>query len=202
MDATAVRGEGFNPPEVLDLIARAQKGDNAAFDEIIGRYQRYVFNLIYQHLGSTDELEDIAQEVFLRVFKFIRKFRGDSSLESWIYKIILNYCRTQARRKRFLSRFVVSTHPPPPQEEKSFDIVADYPDPTKDPALAVEDQRTVESILSALEALPQIYRDILIMREINELSYDEIAKILGISVGTVKSRIARARELIRQRVIL
>lgn len=192
----------YNTAEVGALIERCQTGDLHAFDDLIERYQRYVFNLIYQHLGDNGELEDVAQEVFLRIFKFIRKYRGQASLESWIYKIVLNYCRTHARRRSVLARFFAPLAGAKSDEDQAFEILESLPDSTYDPAKTVEQRRVAGDILNAVRALPAIYRDILVMREVNELSYEEISDILGISIGTVKSRISRARELVRQKVKL
>ena len=190
----------YNSPEVSDLILRCQAGDRQAFDALVARYQRYVFNLVYQHLGEVDELDDVAQEVFLRVYKFIRKYRGNASLESWIYKIVLNYCRTHARRRAVFSRLFFHSPPAQSEEERSFDILDTLADLSQDPAAQIEQRLVAGEIIGAVRSLPQIYRDILIMREVNELSYEEIAEILEISIGTVKSRISRARDLVRQKV--
>lgn len=192
----------YNPPEVNDLILLCQAGDRQAFDALVARYQRYVFNLIYQHLGQADELEDVAQEVFLRIYKFIRKYRGNASLESWIYKIVLNYCRTHARRRAIFNRHFWQPQAADSQDERSFEILDTLPDLSHDPARTVEHRVIAQDILAAVRSLPAIYRDILIMREVNELSYEEIAEILEISIGTVKSRISRARDLVRQKVKL
>jgi RNA polymerase sigma-70 factor (ECF subfamily) len=192
----------YNSPEVSALIVRCQGGDRLAFDELIGRYQRYVFNLVYQHLGRTDDLDDVAQEVFLRIFKFIRKYRGNASLESWIYKIVLNYCRTFARRRSMLTRIFGVQSSSREGEERSYELLDSVPSETYDPAKTIEQRRLAEDIMSAVHGLPDIYRDILIMREVNELSYEEIAQILTISIGTVKSRISRARDLVRAKVKL
>jgi RNA polymerase sigma-70 factor (ECF subfamily) len=191
----------FNTPEVSALIVRCQAGELAAFDTLVGRYQRYVFNLIYQHLGNVDELDDVAQDIFLRIYKFIRKYRGNASIESWIYKIVLNYCRTHARRRAMFTRLFVQ---PTVQEseDKSWSIFDNLADSQYDPAQQIEARTLAQDIIAAVRVLPPIYRDILIMREVNELSYEEIAEILGISIGTVKSRISRARDLVRQKVQL
>lgn len=192
----------YNSQEVSDLILRCQAGDRLAFDELVSRYQRYVFNLIYQHMGSIDEIEDVAQEIFLRIYKFIRKYRGNASIESWIYKIVLNYCRTHARRRSTFARMFVPVTAANRDDERSFDILDSLPDANYDPAKMVEQRRIAQDIMGAVRALPEIYRNILIMREVNELSYEEVAEILGISIGTVKSRISRARDLVRQKVRL
>jgi RNA polymerase sigma-70 factor, ECF subfamily len=190
----------YNSPETSALIERCQTGDRDAFDQLVARYQRYVFNLVYQHLGRTDDLEDVSQEVFLRVYKFIRKYKGTASLESWIYKIVLNYCRTHARRKSVLARIFGFTPGRSSEEERSFEVLDTLPAETYDPAKAIEQRRQADDIMQAVRALPDIYRDVLVMREVNELSYEEIAQILGISLGTVKSRISRARDLVRSKV--
>lgn len=192
----------YNSAEVSALIVRCQAGDRPAFDELVARYQRYVFNLIYQHLGRSDDLDDVAQEVFLRIFKFIRKYRGNASLESWIYKIVLNYCRTFARRRSTWARIFGVQANTRGDEERTYELLDSVPSETYDPAKTVEQRRLAEDILEAVHSLPDIYRDILIMREVNELSYEEIAQILGISIGTVKSRISRARDLVRAKVKL
>jgi RNA polymerase sigma-70 factor (ECF subfamily) len=192
----------YNSAEVSALIVRCQGGDRLAFDELISKYQRYVFNLIYQHLGRSDDLEDVAQEVFLRIFKFIRKYRGNASLESWIYKIVLNYCRTFARRRSMLTRIFGIQTSSREGDERSYELLDSVPSETYDPAKTIEQRRIAEDILSAVHGLPDIYCDILIMREVNELSYEEIAQILSISIGTVKSRISRARDLVRAKVKL
>jgi RNA polymerase sigma-70 factor (ECF subfamily) len=189
----------YNSAEVSHLIVRCQTGDRQAFDELVAKYQRYVYNLIYQHLGRTDDLEDVAQEVFLRLYKFIRKYRGNASLESWIYKVVLNYCRTHARRRSTFTR-IFGMVPNSNGEERGFEVLDTLASETYDPAKTVEQRVQAEDIMCAVRSLPPIYSDILIMREVNELSYEEIAQILDISIGTVKSRISRARDLVRGKV--
>ena len=193
----------YNSAEVSSLITRCQSGDREAFDELVARYQTYVFNLSYQHLGRSDDLDDVAQEIFLRIFKFIRKYRGNASLESWIYKIVLNYCRTHARRRSMINRLLIPGQAAAKQDqERTFEVIDTLPASTYDPAKTAEQRQIAEGIIAAVRGLPGIYCDILIMREVNELSYEEIAQILGISIGTVKSRISRARDLVRQRIKL
>ncbi len=190
----------YNSPEVSAIITRCQAGEREAFDELVARYQRYVFNLVYQHLGDHGDMDDVAQEVFLRIYKFIRKYRGDASIESWIYKIVLNYCRTHARRRSAWTRLFMPSSGPNAEEEHTYEVLDTLADSTYDPAKTVEQRRLADDIMGAVRALPEIYRNILIMREVNELSYEEIADILGISIGTVKSRISRARDLVKMKV--
>jgi RNA polymerase sigma-70 factor, ECF subfamily len=192
----------YNSAEVSELITRCQAGEREAFDHLVARYQRYVFNLVYQHLGDQGDMDDVAQEVFIRIYKFIRKYRGDASLESWIYKIVLNYCRTHIRRRASWTRLLIPFGGSRPEEERSYEVLDSLPDNTYDPAKTTEQRRLADDILAAVRALPDIYRNIMVMREVNELSYEEIAEILGISIGTVKSRISRARDLVKMKVKL
>lgn len=190
----------FNPSEVNELIIRCQRGERAAFDELITRYQRYIFNLIYQHLGKTQDIEDIAQEVFIRIFRFIKKYRGEASFESWIYKIVLNYCRSYVRRRAMINRlFFIPLERA--DDERSVDFIENQPSAQENPMDLIEHRRIAENIIAEVRKLPSIYKDILIMREVNGLSYEEISTILGISIGTVKSRISRARAMIRDKVV-
>ncbi|MCD6119248.1 sigma-70 family RNA polymerase sigma factor [bacterium] len=191
----------YNATEMNELIAKCQLGEREAFDELITRYQRYIFNLIYQHLGSNVDIEDIAQEVFVRIFRFIKKYRGEASFESWVYKIVLNYCRSYARRRSMLNRlFFVPVERD--DENRSIDIIDAQAGKENNPMKLIEHQRIANDILDELRKLPAIYKDVLIMREVNELSYEEISEILDISIGTVKSRISRARSMIRDKVKL
>jgi len=181
-----------------DLIARCQEGDRQAFDELVARYQRYVFNIIYQHLGPTDQLEDIAQEVFLRIFKFIGSFRREASLESWIYKVTLNYIRSHLRKQSLQRRMLIQERA---NDDDGPELLERLPATRHaDPAETIVPQQIAEQIRKAVYSLKPIYRDVLIMRELQEMSYQEIADILGISIGTVKSRISRARELVREMI--
>jgi len=136
------------------------------------------------------------------VFKFIGRYRGQASFETWLYKVALNYIRTHQRRRSLLGRFFLELPERTDDSGKSFDMIAHLSDDTKDPARSDEHRRVVEEIMNVVRHLPSMYRDVLIMREVNELSYDEISAILGVSMGTVKSRLNRAREMVRRQVTL
>jgi RNA polymerase sigma-70 factor (ECF subfamily) len=197
-----VKPASYNLPEVDEILARCTAGDLDAFDALIARFQRYVFNIIYQHLGNSDEVDDIAQEVFLRVFKFIGHYHQQASFETWLYKVTLNYIRTHQRRKSLLGRFFMEVPERTDEEGKAFDTVSSLADSTEDPAHSMEHKRVAEEIMDIVYRLPQMYREVLIMRDVSDLSYDEIAGVLGLSPGTVKSRLNRARELVRRKVKL
>jgi len=193
-----------NPPEVEEIISRCQAGEIEAFDRLVERYERFVFNIVYQHVGAGEEVEDIAQEIFLRIFRFIKKFRRDCSLETWIYKVALNCIRSYRKRQSLFFRIFVHR----PKDNESSDQSPPY-----ETMLGMgghqareadwhENEMIVHEIIAAVRSLPPMFREVFLMREIEGYSYEEIAKIIGISTGTVKSRLNRARELLRRKVKL
>jgi RNA polymerase sigma-70 factor (ECF subfamily) len=177
--------------EDFRLIRAFKAGNHRAFEELVRKYQRQVASIVYLTLGSREEVQDISQEVFVRVHRSIDKFEFDASFFSWIYRITVNLCIDELRRKRvkralsldFLAESTVE------KEKKS-----------KDQVLAsdgVMDDEKREVVLAALQKISQEHRQVIILREYEELSYAEIASYLGISVQAVKSRIFRAREELR-----
>jgi RNA polymerase sigma-70 factor, ECF subfamily len=178
--------------EDFRLVRAFKAGDRKAFEELVRRYQRQVANIIYLTLGSREEVQDIAQEVFIRVYRSIEKFEFDASFFSWIYRITVNLCIDELRRKKikrtlsldFLAEGALET------EKKSKDVIL-----ASDGVLNDEKR---EIILDALQRISEEHRQVIILREYEELSYAEIASFLGISIQAVKSRIFRAREDLRE----
>jgi RNA polymerase sigma-70 factor (ECF subfamily) len=181
------------------LIARLRARELAAFEELVAHFQRPVYSLCLRLLGDAEEARDAAQETFLKVYRGLSKFRGESGLKTWIYRIAINQAMNQQRWWRRRHR----------DETVSLDIARGESDvtpgqllPGKDASpeqLAIANERE-QRIARALGEIKQEYRVALILREIEELSYEEIAETLAISIGTVKSRIARGREELRRRV--
>jgi RNA polymerase sigma-70 factor (ECF subfamily) len=179
--------------------ARAQEclaGDEAARTRLVTDHQRMVYQLSLHLLSDPQEALDLSQEVFLRVFRTLGQFRGQSALRTWIYRIVVTQASNRRRwwRRRHQSQQValdehVASH-------------GDLPDmrPLAKPDLAAEQHETVRQVWKALDRLPFDQRAILVLREIDGLSYDEIATSLGVAVGTVKSRLARAREHLREQL--
>ncbi len=169
------------------LVRAFQEGDEKAFEEIVRRYQRQVANIVYLTMGGRAEVEDLTQEVFLRVYRSIGRVNVGQSLFSWIYRIALNLCIDELRRRKFKRILALET------AEESSD---------RSPALqeatgASDDVMTQErklQILSALGKLTPAHRTALVLREYEDMSYREIADALQITEQAVKSRIFRARE--------
>jgi len=182
-----------------DLISRLRARDLDAFEELVGHFERPVYALCFRLLGDAEEARDAAQETFLKVYRGLGGFRGEAGLKTWIYRIAVNQAMNQQRWWRRRHR----------DETISLDITRGQSDTTIGDSLpgrgrspeaqAISSERE-RQVMSALDEIKQEYRVALILREIEELSYEEIAETLGISIGTVKSRIARGREELRRRV--
>ena len=170
-----------------ELVARARQGDEAAFEQLVLRHQRYVFNLAYRVLGDYTEAEDITQEAFVRVWRGLSGFRGQARFTTWLYRIVHNLC---LNRLPGLQRELLQTEP---VEE----VLAD-PGPSPADLFAVREQMAF--LHAQMDRLPEKYRLVLTLRYLQHLSYDEIAAALEMPMGTVKTHIHRARRLLRERL--
>jgi RNA polymerase sigma-70 factor (ECF subfamily) len=175
------------------LVQRCAAGDEDACAALVDEHQRLVYQLALHLLGDHDEALDLSQEVFLRVFRTIHRFRGQSALRTWIYRIAINQARNRMRwwrRRRRGQQVSLDDH-----------VRAHGELPTESAAASPErvyrQKEVAGRIWQALEVLPFDQRTAIVLREIDGLSYDEIAFSLGVAVGTVKSRLARARESLR-----
>ena len=174
------------------LIERCTAGDEAACAELVDEHQRMVFQLAMNLLGDRDEALDLSQEVFLRVFRTIHRFRGHSSLRTWIYRIAVNQARNRHRFWRRRHR----------ADQVSLDAhLAAYGDfPSRQdagPDRVLAQKELADQLQRALDHLPFDQRTAIVLREVDGLSYEEIAYSLGVAVGTVKSRLTRARQALR-----
>jgi RNA polymerase sigma-70 factor (ECF subfamily) len=177
----------------FQLIRSFQAGNETSFEELVRRYQRQVANIIYLTLGDRSEIKDLTQEAFIRVYRSLDRFAFDSSFYSWLYRIVVNLCIDELRRrkiKRTLSLDFLSESRFE-RERSSFSQRT-----SADDELLAQEKQSI--IREALNALPTDYKTVLILREYNDLSYADIAKILKISQQAVKSRIFRARSELRK----
>lgn len=172
-----------------DLVQQCTAGDEVACTRLVTDYQRMVFQLGLHLLGDAQEAMDLSQEVFLRVFRTLAQFRGQSSLRTWIYRIALNQASNRQRwwRRRFRSHQVAL--------DEHVDLHGDLSESRTFamPDRVLQQSETADRVWRALSGLPFDQKAAIVLREIDGLSYDEIAESLGIAVGTVKSRLARAR---------
>jgi RNA polymerase sigma-70 factor (ECF subfamily) len=177
------------------LISGLQAGDESAYEELIQRFQTPVYNLAYRLLNDPSDASDVAQEVFLKIFRNIGHFRGDSTLRTWVYRIAVNESHN---RRRWLFRHRRGET----GIEDTFDEIECREKPLMDAGETPFDftvNREAQLLLEeALTEINPVFRTALVLREIEDMSYEEIADILEVSIGTVKSRIVRGREALRR----
>jgi len=171
----------------FSLVKAFQAGDQHAFESLVRRYQHQVANLIYVTMGNRDDVDDIAQEVFIRVYRSLARFKFDASFFSWIYRITMNLCIDEIRKRKIRKLLSLDflTEDALEKNRKSKDQIM------PSDSMLTEEKRQV--IQTALQRLKPEHREILILREYKDLGYSEIAETLDISVEAVKSRIFRAR---------
>jgi RNA polymerase sigma-70 factor, ECF subfamily len=178
------------------LIARCTIGDEAACAELVAAHQRMVYGLAFNLLGNRDDALDLSQDVFLRVFRTLSRFRGQSALRTWIYRIVVNQARNRQRwwRRRHRAEQVSLD-----DYLRNFGDLEARQDILPDRLLASKE--TAAKIWQAMDRLPFEQRTALILREVDGLRYDEIAYSLDVAVGTVKSRLTRARQALRAELL-
>jgi RNA polymerase sigma-70 factor (ECF subfamily) len=182
-------------PPVDELIAGLQAGDEAAYERLVLRFQQPVYNLVYRLMNDPTEAADVVQEVFLKVFRSIAGFRRESSLKTWIYRIAVNEANNH---RRWFGRHRKKEVCLETEEDGTRDYRETLADPGRSPyesALSSERHQLVEE---SLEQLKPVFQAAVILRDMEDLTYEEIAEVTGVSLGTVKSRILRGREALRR----
>lgn len=175
------------------LISKAKAGDVEAFEQLIEAYQKKVYNLALRMTGNQDDAADLAQEAFIRVFRSISGFKEQSSFSTWVYRITTNVCLDEIRKRK--NRKVISIDEEIHMDEGEIKRQVISEEPLPDELAEREELRSI--VNAAINSLPEDQRIVLTLRDLNSLSYDEIAKILDCPGGTVKSRINRARQALR-----
>ena len=190
-------GQSALSGEEAMFVLRLQANEDAAYDELVRTYSGSIFHVAYRMLGDTAESSDIVQEIFLKVFRNIGGFKGEAALKTWIFRIafseILNRLRWWKRRHRF-STVSLDDQPNGNGAGPGHSVASSSPTPEQ--ALQSKEQET--AIQQALGRLSGEHRSIIVLRDIEGFSYNEIADVLGVSIGTVKSRLARARADLRK----
>lgn len=172
------------------LVANAKAGDQAAFSHLVVAYQDRVFNALYRMFGNYDEAEELAQETFVRAYESLGRFRGEASFYTWVFRIAMNTGKSRIRRADFRNK-PVSLDGSFGDEETSLkhQIAGDSPSPSE----GVEQDERAEIIKKALDSMSQDARTIVVLRDIEGYDYKDIASLLELDLGTVKSRLHRAR---------
>jgi RNA polymerase sigma-70 factor (ECF subfamily) len=188
--------------EEAAIVAELKAGSEDAFAWLIAQYHQPVYSLVYRVLDDPSDAADTTQEVFIKVFRGIRGFHADSSLKTWVYRIALHEASNQRRwwfRHRGRETSIEPT-PDPFERGNAIGLRDLLTDDAKSPLDCVYDEELRLRVESELKLVPEPYRTTLILRDIEELSYEQIAEVLDVSLGTVKSRLMRGREALRKRL--
>lgn len=180
----------------LSLVRRVQRGDKGAFDALVLKYQHKVVKLVMRYTRTPAEAEDIAQEAFIKAYRALPGFRGDSAFYTWLYRIAINTAKNAvASRDRSPIEYSLDRH----DAEESYELQGRMKDTATPEALAMTEEIRA-TVNAAIDSLPEELRTAIVLRELEGLSYEEIAATMDCPVGTVRSRIFRAREAIDLRL--
>jgi len=179
-----------------ELIREFQGGSSEAFDEIVHRYRNPLFSFVYRIIGDPAFSEDILQETFIRVWSNRDSYREVAKFSTWIYTIAGNLAKSELRRHKIRRWFSLSGSSSYDEEERPLEIADEEADPHRDLERTTIKKRVDEEIIK----LPLVFKEVIILRDVQELSYEEISEILKIPLGTVKSRVNRARLRLQKRL--
>ncbi len=180
-----------------DLMRRTAEGDMAAFKQLVERHQRGVINLAHRFLDNREEAEDAAQEVFLRVLKAASKYRPEAMFTTWLYRIAANMCLNELRRRKRVQEVSLESSDQYDEKRSGAGIVA--PEETR-PDMNMEREERNRIIQESLDTLPPNQRMAVILRRFEDLSYEEIAEVLHVSVSSVESLLFRAKQTLRKKL--
>ena len=183
------RGDQMTREEELRTVESVLGGDVNAFEPLVLSYEKNVYNLALRMVKNPEDASDMAQEAFIRAYNSLASFRGESKFSVWLYRIVSNVCLDFLRSRSRHPTVSLSV-----ENDEGEETELDIPDESQSPEALLERRLTRDSVRRGLDALSEEYRQILLLREIQGLSYDEIAETLSMELGTVKSRIFRARK--------
>ncbi len=186
------KSSNFSHVEDLQIVAQVLGGNTGAFSALVQRHQERVYHTVYSLVGDLDEADDLAQEAFLKAFRALRRFRGQSLFSTWLHRIAVNCCLDHLKSKH--RRSFVSLD----EQRENWDALRIWQGRSKDADARVEQRELQEILERALNNLSEEYRVTFVLREIEGLAYEEIATLLNCSIGTVKSRLFRGRTKLRE----
>lgn len=182
--------------EEKELIAKSQQGDLMAFEQLIIKYEKKVYTIAYKYMGNHEDASDLAQEAFIKAFQAIKGFRSDASFGTWVGRIAANKCLDELRKKKRYQ--VTSLDADVALDEGS--VKKELPSGEASPEAVLQDKEEAEYLQGLIEEMKPEYKMVIILRELEGYSYDEIAQKLDCSLGTIKSRISRARKYLKERI--
>ncbi len=176
-----------------DIIKQLERGDNSGFEQLVRDNEKHVYSLCLRMTGNAEDAYDLSQETFVKAYRSLVTFKMESALSTWLYRIASNTCLDFLRKRKRIFFFTLND-----KGEDDFDQVPEIPDSRYCPETELEKKELRENVAAALLKLSPLHRQIVVLRDLSGLAYSEISEILDISEGTVKSRLARAREQLRR----
>ncbi len=180
------------------LVKKTLRGDNQAFEELVQIYQNKVYALSYRYMGNEDDAYDMSQESFIKAYRSLKSFKGDSSFGTWIYRITTNVCLDEIRRRK--RRVVPLSLDEPLATLDGNGVEKEIADTSLTADRIYEQKEFSENLQKLLDEMKPEHKSAIVLRDVMELSYEEIAVVLDCSIGTVKSRINRARTVLQKKL--
>ena len=170
------------------------------FDALVAKYEKRIFNIIYRMLGDYEEATDLTQETFISAFRHYDRFRGDAKVFTWLYQIARNLCINRVRQRDRQRAYHLESLDQPRDGDGDESLRREVADLTHAPHTLLEEKELRQRILAAIDALPPDYREVVVLREFQSLSYNEIVTVTGLTLENVKTRLSRARAMLRRKL--
>lgn len=174
------------------LIKQSISGDVSSFEQLINQYQKMAYNVAYRIMGNEEDAKDMTQEALIKVYKKLKTFRMDASFSTWLYRIVMNTCKDDLRKKKMKTISIDKTY-----DTGSGEVQMEIEDDKLGPEDRLIQKETQGFVQEALQEIPEANRIVLVLRDIKGMSYDEISEVLDLPKGTVKSRINRGRQALK-----
>ncbi len=196
VNARPARSRAAVSAEEKALIERCKRGDMGAFNDLVRKYEKQVYNFAYRLTGNYDDANDIAQEAFLRVYNAIGSFRGDASFTTWLFRITTNVFLDDRKRARAHPHASLDEY----MELEESSVARQIEDPSPSPEAITEEKERAQILQEAIHSLPEYQRAMVSLYHTQQKSYEEIAEIMDLPIGTVKSRLNRARLALKEKL--
>lgn len=203
-EGTAGLTQQSNHAREKDRLMNGKQGEDADrnldFDALVVKYEKKIFNVIYRFIGDYEEATDLTQETFISAFRHYDRFRGDSKVFTWLYQIARNLCINKIRQRDRQRALRIESLDQPHDISGEEGLTREIPDWSQSPQNVLEEKELHQRILAAVQALPPDYKEVVILREFQNLSYNEIVEVTGLTLENVKTRLSRARAMLRRKL--
>ncbi|MCS6777433.1 MAG: sigma-70 family RNA polymerase sigma factor [Chloroherpetonaceae bacterium] len=181
-----------NPPEDADR--------NLDFDALVAKYEKKIFNVIYRFIGDYEEAVDLTQETFISAYRHYDRFRGEAKVFTWLYQIARNLCINRVRQRDRQRALRVESLDQPRDLDEEDNLTREIADWSSAPQVVLEDKELRQRILAAIDSLPPDYKEVVVLREFQNMSYNDIVEATGLTLENVKTRLSRARAMLRRKL--